>query len=159
MLKFIIIFSICSLLNVMFNTAKTIIMYDNNKLSSSLINAITFGFYTVVVVLMAGDMALWLKVVITAVTNFVGVWISMCILDRMKKDKLWRVDATIRPQYIDKVESALTNAEIPYTTLVTNDEAHYIVNIFCATQKDSEMVKSVLTKYKAKYFVSESKTL
>lgn len=159
MLKFIIIFSICSFINVMLNTFKTIIMYDNNKLTSSLINAVCFGFYTVIVVMMAGEMALWLKVFITAITNFVGVWTSMIILDKIRKDKLWLVQATIRPTKSDKVETALVNAEIPYTVLTTNDNKHYVFNIFCATQKDSEMVKAVLTKYEAKYFVSENKTL
>lgn len=159
MLKFVIIFSLCSLINVMLNTAKTIIMYNNNKLSSSLINAITYGFYTVIVVLMAGEMALWLKIFLTAITNFGGVWLSMIILDKFRKDKLWLVQATVRAEYIGKVEKGLVNVNVPYTTLITNDEKHYVVNIFCATQKDSEMVKAILTKHNAKWFVSESKTL
>jgi hypothetical protein len=91
----ILIFTVCSLINVMLNTVKTIIMYRNEKLSSSLINAITYGFYTIIVVLMAGDMDLWLKIILTAGTNFVGVWASMAILDRFKKDKLWKVEATV----------------------------------------------------------------
>lgn len=155
----IILFTVCSLINVVLNTVKTIVMHKEEKLSSSLVNSLTFAFYTVLIILMNCDMALWLKVLITAVTNFIGVWGSMVVMEKLRKDKLWEVRATVKSNKIDKIEEALTAVAIPYTATITNDEAHYIVNIYCETQKDSEAVKTILNKNEAKYFVSESKTL
>ena len=158
MLKAIIIFSVCSLVNVMLNTIKTIIMYKNEKWSSAIINAITFGFYVVLVVLMAGDMALWLKVVLTAGTNIVGVLLSMEILNRLRKDQLWEVRATVRDNEAISVNRALQGANIPFTCIPCSDN-HSVFNIYCATQKDSAAVREILRLYGAKYFVSESKIL
>lgn len=155
-MKMIIIFTICSLVNVMLNTIKTIIMYKNEKISSSVINAITYGFYTVVVVLMAGDMALWVKVVLTATTNFFGVYLSMMILDRLRKDKLWKVEATIPTKYAEAVHFDLKS--VPHS-FIKISEKYTLFNFYCATQKDSTRVKDIINQYDAKYFVSESKNL
>lgn len=153
------IFTICSLINVMLNTAKTIIMYKKNILSSSLINAVTYGFYTVIVVLMAGDMPLLWKVGLTAITNFVGVWVSMLIMKRFEKDALWKVECTVFNTQIEKLDELLTDAKIPHNFLNVTGGKYSILNIYCATQKESLAVKEILKKFKVKYFVSESKTL
>lgn len=158
MIKFIIIFSICSFLNVILNTFKTIIMHKEEVHSSALINMITFGFYTVVVVLMAGEMPLWIKVVITAVTNFVGVEVSMKILKLFQKDKLWKVETTINVVDKDAVAEMLRNAGLPFNYI--NGIGKYVIfNIFCETQKESLAVKEILKKFNAKYFAMESKIL
>ena len=159
MLQFIIIFTLCSLVNVMLNTAKTIIMYRNEKLSSALANAVTYGFYTVVVVLMAGDMELWVKVAVTAITNFIGVWLSMFILEKIRKDKLWRVEFTVNNERTDCVGivSDLRAADVPFNA---NDlGVHTVFTCYCATQADSLNVKEIITKYGGKYFAVEGKSL
>lgn len=154
----IAIFSICSLVNVMLNTAKTIIMYKKNILSSSTINAITYGFYTVIVVLMAGEMPLLWKIGLTAVTNFIGVWLSMLILKRFEKDKLWKVEATVLVKNAEDVCEMLNKAKVPYN-YIEGVGKYVLFNIFCATQTQSLAVKEILKAYNVKYFVSESKTL
>lgn len=155
----IIIFTICSLLNVMLNTVKTIVMYNKNKLSSSLINAITYGFYTIIVVLMAGSMPLTTKIIITAVTNFVGVWLSMVILAKFEKDKLWEIRTTFRTVYVDDVKVLLNKAKIEYTYITTENTKYTVFNIYSNTQAESLAIKEIIKKYNAKYFVNESKTL
>lgn len=153
----IIIFSVCSLVNVMLNTAKTIIMYKKNILSSATINALTYGFYTVIVVLMAGEMPLLWKIGLTAITNFIGVWISMLILQKLEKDKLWKVEATITRKDFEDNKIILEGMKVPHNYIDIGK--YYIVNFYCSTCKQSEIVKSLLSEMNAKYFVSESKTL
>lgn len=159
MLKFVLIFTVCSLVNVMLNTAKTIIMYRNDKLSSAFINSITYGFYVILVVLMAGEMPLWVKVVITAGTNFVGVWLSMCIMDRFHKDKVWEVRATSSVEDGVEIENLLINAKIGYTKLQTVDHMRAVFNIYCPDQQTSAAVRQILYQFNVKYFVSETKSL
>lgn len=159
MTKFIVLFVIASFINVMLNTIKTIIMYRNEKLSSSLINAITYSVYCVVVVLMAGEMPLWVKVVITAGTNFVGVWLSMCIMDRFHKDKLWEVRATSSVEDGVEIEKMLINSKIGYTKLQTIDRMRAVFNIYCPDQQTSAAVRQILNRFHVKYFVSETKSL
>lgn len=155
----ILIFSVCSFINVMLNTVKTIVMYSKNKLSSSLINALTYGFYTVIVVLMAGEMPLMTKIFLTAITNFFGVWVSMSILQKFEKDKLWKVEVTFKAVHTEDVKEFLESVNIPYNYTVDETGRYAIFNIYCATQKESTSVKILVQKFRAKYFVSESKTL
>lgn len=130
----LIIFAICSTVNVMLNTVKTIVMYNKNKLSSSLINAITYGFYTYLVILMASDtLALGEKIVLTALTNFIGVWVSMLILAKFEKDKLWLVKMTIPNRNKDLAEQNLITNKIAYTKYEL--DRYCVFDCFCETQK------------------------
>lgn len=158
MMTTLIIFTICSLVNVMLNTVKTIVMYKKNVLSSAFINAVTYGFYTVIVVLMAGEMPLVWKILLTAFTNFVGVAFSMMIMNKLEKDKLWKVEATVIYKRKDDVCAMLNKAKVPYN-YIEGVGRYTLFNIFCSTQKQSSAVKEILKAYEAKYFVSESKTL
>lgn len=157
MIQFIIIFTISSFINVMLNTIKTIIMYKNEKLSSSLANAVTYGFYTIVVVLMAGDMSLWLKVLITFVTNFFGVWWSMAILDKFKQDKLWEIVATTKRENLAEIRDYLSMHEISFNYNVTDNykDTKIVFRIYSENQQQSIIIKKILKEYNAKYIVHE----
>lgn len=155
----LIIFTICSLVNVMLNTVKTIVMYKKNILSSSFINAITYGFYTVIVVLMAGEMPLGWKIALTAITNFVGVALSMKIMARLEKDKLWLVQMTSKTKDLVAINDFLNSAKLPYSYIIEETKKYVIYNIYCETQKESSSVKELTKRFNVKYFVSESKTL
>lgn len=159
MMTTIIIFTICSLINVMLSTVKTIVMYKKNILSSALVNAVTYGFYTVIVVLMAGgEIPLGWKILLTALTNFIGVALSMMIMRKLEKDKLWKVEATVIYKCKDDVCDMLNKAKVPYN-YIEGVGKYTLFNIFCSTQQQSAAVKEILKAYEAKYFVSESKTL
>ena len=159
MMTTIIIFTICSLINVMLSTIKTIVMYKRNILSSALVNAVTYGFYTVIVVLMAGgEMPLGWKILLTALTNFIGVALSMMIMKKLEKDKLWKVEATVIYIRKEDVCDMLNKAKVPYN-YIDGVGKYTLFNIFCSTQQQSTAVKEILKAYEAKYFVSESKTL
>lgn len=155
MLKAIIIFSVMSLLNVMLNTVKTIIMYKQNKLSSSLINAITYGVYCFIVVLMAGEMNLWIKIAITAITNFIGVWWSMWILDKFRKDKLWEIKASFKQEDCGKIAQLFKARNISYQYIETLGK-HCAFTIYSQSHAESSFIKEIINEFNGKYCVSES---
>lgn len=161
--QFIIVFSIAQLINVILNTVKTIVMYRQEKLSSSLINAICYGFYTIIVVFMAGEMPLWIKIVLTAITNFVGVWLSIVILEKVNKkyhkDKLWIITATAKPDTMAETENDLIESKVKYNFMATTLNGFKscgVFNIYAYTQEDSTKVKAIIEKYSLKYNVQES---
>lgn len=154
----LIVFTVCSLINVMLNTIKTLVMYKKNTLSSATINAITYGFYTIIVVLMAGEIPLLWKILLTAVSNFIGVAVSMNIMNRMEKDKLWKVEATVKSDKQEVLCEMLNNADLSFNFIEGVGE-YTVFNVFCSTQKESHALREILNLYDAKFFVSESKTL
>lgn len=157
---YIVVFFICQLINVALNTIKTIIMYKEEKISSSLINAITYGFYAIIVVMTASSLPLWLTIVITFITNLIGVYGSMWVLDRFKKDSLWEIVATVgcldnERFYLIKV---LNQENISFNWFATdNNPNEYIFHIYSKNQKESQFIKKELDYVNAKYIVHEER--
>ena len=156
---YIIVFIICQLINVALNTAKTIIMHKEEKISSSIINAITYGFYAIIVVMTASALPLWITILITAITNLIGVYGSMWLLERFKKDSLWEITATTDRQYLDEIREYLNLCKIPHNyNLIDNYENTKIVfRIYSENQKQSIETKYILDKCNAKYIVHEER--
>lgn len=156
--KLLIIFIVLNIFNVIIQTVKSIATVRCGKTVASIINAVAYGLYTIVTVYMLCELDLWLKAVIVAVANLIGVYVVKLLEEKARKDKLWKVEATVIPQYVAKVQEELTEMNISHNCFKTSGE-HRVFNIYCPTQKESTIVKSILDKYKAKYFVSETKIL
>jgi cellobiose-specific phosphotransferase system component IIB len=155
------IFVVLNVVNVVIQTVKSIATIKCGKVPAAVINAVAYGLYTIVVVYTVCELPLWLKATVVAVANLVGVYVVKVLEEKARKDKLWKVEATLRsqniePQYDDCIIE-LKESNIPFNYIDANK--YIIVNCYCATQKESAQVKTILDKYHAKYFVSESKTL
>lgn len=157
---YITLFVICQFINVALNTAKTIIMHKEEKISSSVINAITYGFYAIIVVMTASALPLWITIIITIITNLIGVYGSMWVLDRFKKDSLWEIVATLPTKYGDNhaiICEELEDNNIAYNTMKTENTYEHIYHIYSKNQKESTVIKNVLDTYGAKYIVHEER--
>lgn len=153
----ILLFALCTAVNVILSTIKSILTVKGGKLSASFINALTYGFYSYVIVLTSADgMPIWLKMVITAICNFIGVYLVKWIEEKARKDKLWKVELTVPTKYTNTIDFDLH--DVPHSYIELSDK-HTLFNFYCATQKESAKVKAIANKYEAKYFVAESKNL
>lgn len=153
----ILLFALCTAVNVILSTIKSILTVNGGKFSASLINAITYGFYSYVIVLTSADgMPIWLKMAITAVCNFVGVYFVKWIEEKARKDRLWKVELTVPTKYTNTIDFDLH--DVPHSYIELSDK-HTLFNFYCATQKESAKVKVIANQYEAKYFVAESKNL
>lgn len=153
----ILLFALCTAVNVILSTIKSILTVNGGKISASLINAITYGFYSYVIVLTSADgMPIWLKMAITAVCNFVGVYFVKWIEEKARKDRLWKVELTVPTKYTTTIDFDLH--DVPHSYIELSDK-HTLFNFYCATQKESAKVKAIANQYEAKYFVAESKNL
>ena len=154
----IIIFTVCSLVNVILSTMKTILTVRSTKVVASVVNAVTYGFYAIVVKQLA-SLDLTVTVIVTIATNLIGVYLSMWLMDKMKKDCLWKISVTTKDKSIVK---KIENFDIEYTMspIQYKKEIYYSIEIFSKNQKDSTIIKNILNEYKVKYNVTEiTKTL
>ena len=103
------------------------------------------------------ELPLLVKAFVVGMCNLIGVWVVKFFEEKATKDKLWKVEITLRPCYVDTVIAVLEDLNIPFNYVDINK--YYLFNIYCATQKESAMVRNIVDNYNAKYFVSESKTL
>lgn len=155
-MELLIIFIIASIINVIMQTVKSVVTIKCGKTSSAIVNAVAYGFYTWMVVLTVCDLDLWAKILITAITNFVGVWVVKYIEEKARKDKLWKVEATVPHEWTDAVHFDLKG--IPHN-YIEGVGKYTLFNFYCAHQAESAKVRDILNQYEAKYFVSESKVL
>ena len=158
---YVALFVVCQFVNVALNTAKTIIMHKEEKISSSIINAITYGFYAIIVVMTASALPLWITIIITAITNLIGVYGSMWLLDKLKKDSLWEIVATVNMDESiytpSMLEQDLTEKEIAYNIIETKKQGEYVFHIYSSKKEETACVKQMLINANAKYIVHEEK--
>ena len=157
-MEMLIIFIVLTILNVVIQTIKSIATIKCGKTVASLINAVAYGLYTYVIFFTSSEgLDLHAKAVITAIANLIGVYIVKWCEEKARKDKLWKVEATVLPYRAEWLISRLTEQRIPFNYI--DVEKYVIFNIYCATQNESSIAKAHLDVANAKYFVSESKTL
>lgn len=156
-MNLIIIFVLLNIANVIIQTVKSIATIKCGKTMAAIINAVAYGLYTVVVVYTVCDLPLWFKVVVVAVANLIGVFIVKLFEEKSRKDKLWKVEATIRFKDFDDFKTAVDSLRIPYNYFCI--KKYYLFNFYAETQEQSRMIKKVLDNFDAKYFVSETKEL
>lgn len=151
-------FIILNIFNVIIQTVKSIATVKCGKTTAAIVNAVAYGLYTIVTVYMLCELDLWLKALIVAICNLIGVFIVKLIEEKSRKDKLWKVEATIKSRKRKEIITYLIDNKIPYNyyLLQTGD---IIVNCYCYSQEQSKTVKEILNNCNAKYFVSESKIL
>lgn len=163
----IIIFAFLQLFNVILSTIKTVIQIKGNKISATIANAIYYGFYTVVVIFMTSDFGfgdVWntvIKVAVTFISNLIGTYIGMSIMERLRKDKLWKIEASVLGEYTEEIHKRLNDKEVKHS-YIDNIGKYSIFNVYCSTKEDSSVAKNILkevTGGSVKYFVSESKNL
>ena len=94
-IELLITFIVLNIVNVIIQTVKSIATIKCGKCWAAAVNAIAYGLYTVVVVYTVCDLPLCLKVTIVALCNLVGVFTVKFIEEKSRKDKLWKVEATI----------------------------------------------------------------
>ena len=155
-IKLLLVFIVLNIANVIIQTIKSIATVKCGKVSATVVNAVAYGLYTIVTVYLMCELDLYLKAGIVALCNLVGVYVVKLIEEKARKDKLWKVEATVPAQWTDAVHFDLK--DIPHN-YVQNVGKYTLFNFYCATQKESAKVRDILAQYEVKYFVSESKTL
>lgn len=156
--KLLIIFIILNIFNVITQTVKSIATVKCDKVVAAIVNAIAYGLYTIVTVYMLCDLPLAWKAFIVAMCNLIGVYAVKALEEKARKDKLWKVEATVSAQYAERLHNELSVVKLSHN-YIDKIGKYVIFNVYCETQADSIEAKKLLDYYHAKYFVSESKIL
>lgn len=151
----IILFIICTFANVVISTIKSVMTIKGGKVSAAIWNALAFGLYTYIVVLTATApvSTLW-KVIITAGCNLVGVFCVKLIEEKMRKDKMWKLDLTVRNENVEKLHTLLSEAGIPNHYLIAGK--HTVFSCYCENKEQTEAAMACAKICQAKTFASET---
>lgn len=152
----ITIFAIATVVNVTLSTIRAICTIKCGKTVSALTNALCYGFYPLIVMLTAqGTVSIIANMVITAVVNFVCVWLIKLVEEKAHKDKLWKVEVAIAKEYTQDMHYILETIPHNYTEVGN----WTMFNCYCETQEDTKLVVEVAKMYRGKISAYESKPL
>lgn len=157
-MKLLCIFVGLNIVNVILQTVKSIATVKCGKGAAALINAIAFGLYTIVTVYTMCDLPLYLKAGIVAMCNLIGVYVVKFFEEKARRDKVWKVEATV-PSWMAADIHRILNEGVIAHNYITGVGKYTIFNIYCPTQVESNQVRVIMEAGNIKYFVSESKTL
>lgn len=153
-MNLLILFIVLNVVNVILQTIKSIATVKCGRWMASIINAVAYGLYTIVIVYTNCELNLWAKVAVVAGANMVGVYVVKLIEEKMRKDKLWRIEATF-----DTANASLVDESPVPHSMINLDTDYTVFTFYCATQAQSAKVKALIEKFDGKYFASESKIL
>jgi hypothetical protein len=154
----LVLFSILTVVNVIFSTIKSIVTIKSGKTVAALVSAGYYGYYNIVLIYTVADFPLWQKVVVTFLANLLGVWLVKWAEEKARRDKLWKIESTIsKKEDWESLIKNLKECDIPCNYI--DIDKYILINCYCATQKQSVLVKELLNTYHVKYFVSETKNL
>jgi hypothetical protein len=72
----------------------------------------------------------------------------------MRKDRLWKLEMTVRTANADAMHSDLTAAGLPNSYVDAG--RHAIFNCYCDTKADTDRALEIGKRYNAKTFASET---
>lgn len=150
----IMIFIIATIINVVLSTIRSICTIKCGKWVSALTNAICYGFYPLIVMLTAKDtVSIVANMAITALANFVCVWIIKYVEEKAKKDKLWKVEVAIPKEYETALHFDLRT--LPHNFVEVGSWVMF--NCYCENQKETQMVIDIAKQYNGKISAYESR--
>lgn len=156
-LKLLIIFIVMNILNVIIQTVKSIATIKCGKGTAAIVNAIAYGLYTYIVILMVCELPILVKCLIIGGANLIGVWLVKWVEEKSRKDKLWKLEIAIPKQYGIATNTMLNEKEIPHNYTVVGKWVMF--NCYCSTQEESHNVVQIAKRFKGKMSAYESKTL
>ena len=156
-MQFLLLYLVLQIVYVILNTVTNIAKIKCSKLIASLTSAVCYGFYVIVVVATASNQSIWVKMLLTAITNVVGVYIGMWVMEKLRKDKLWKIEITIRDAIeAYQFENTLREKDISFNSVVCENN-DIILNVYSKSQKESEIIKKALAEVTtAKYIIHQS---
>lgn len=151
-----ILFCILNVLNVVIQTVKNLVTVKCGKISAALVNALAYGLYTVVLVYMSCDLKLWQKVAVVSLANLIGVYVVKYLEEKSRKEKIWKIEFSVKKGlYSNAIQQELKENDISYNF----DEygKNITFSAFANTQEETRIIRNIVKKYNAKYFITETK--
>jgi len=154
----VLMFFLSSLLNVILSTMKTVLTVRASKQIATLINCVNYTINTVIIKQIT-ECDTWIAAIVTFFTNLIGVYFALWLIDRFKKDKLWKITVTIKDiNVLYEVVDILDEKDIEYTY-----ESRYYskmkkggrLEVFSKSKEESKIVKEILDSVKCKYDIVE----
>lgn len=159
----IFLFAVLTVVNIILQTTHTVCIVKCKKWVASIVSAVAFGVYTVVVVFTAKALIdnfvvdTVIKCAIVAAANLFGTFFSLWVMEKLKKDKLWEITVIVKSSSdLKLIGTSLDLINVGYTIIETSGTTqYYVMTIYSYTQRQSLGIKEVLRQFPVRYIVHE----
>ena len=159
-MKILILYLMLQITNVILATIKSIVTIKGSKLSAALMNALSYSVNIIVVIYTVMDFSIWIKILITAITNFTGTYLGVYITEKLRKDRLWEIKATVITvnDYINIKNALKAQSHIKYNSMTLDDNQGYLFYVYTKNKQQSKIVRDILWQNNA-YTVADEPTV
>ena len=159
-MEILILYLILQITNVILATIKSIVTIKGSKLSAALMNALSYSVNVIVVIYTVMDFSIWVKILITAITNFAGTYLGVYITEKLRKDRLWEIKATVITvtDYINIKNALKAQSHIKYNSMTLEDNQGYLFYVYTKNKQQSKIVRDILWQNNA-YTVADEPTV
>lgn len=157
-MNLLLTFIILNIVNVVLQTIKSLATVKCGKGVAAVVNALAYGLYTYVIIYTNADLPMFTKACVVAFTNLIGVYIVKSVEEKIRKDRIWKIDVTVNRVFENKMRNDLENEKISFNYRAI-DDAFNEFTIYSYSQEESLIAKEIIKRYGGKYFASESKIL
>jgi len=151
----LLLFILLNFLNVITQTAKSIATIKCGKWGASIVNALAYGLYTIVIVYTMCELDLWVKVLVVSFSNLAGVYVVKFFEEKFTKEKLWLVKMTIPKASFEITKATLKENNIPYSYV--DIEKYVVFDCYCDTSKQTGVTTAICKANNGKMFATENK--
>lgn len=151
----IVLFTVLQFINVVISTLKSILTINGSRVTAAIINAVSYTFYAIIVKLIS-EQTFFVIIIVTFLTNILGVYLAKYIVDITKKERLWVITCTIKNHIKDNIELELKKQHIGYTS-INAEHSRYLLYIFAYSKEQSAISFKMLKQYNIPYSVTENK--
>ena len=152
-----LLFIICTFANVIISTIKSVMTIKGGKLNAAFWNALGYGLYAYIVIMTANaPITTFEKIAITVGCNLVGVFGVKWIEEKLRKERLWKIEMTVPRAKQIFVTKTLELNNIPFN-YIDGIGKYTIVNVYANTKEQTKFVDELAKMVGAKRFASETK--
>ena len=146
----ILLFFVLSIINVFLQTIKTIATVKSSTAHAVIMNMVTYGFYTVIIKQIS-TFNILIGIVVIVLSNMIGVYIARKLLEKFKKDKIWKIECYFT--YEDNIQYFISRLE-EYGNF-SYFQNGIMLTLFSYSQKESQIIKKHLQNLPVKHIVLE----
>ncbi|MFA7436405.1 MAG: hypothetical protein WC006_08600 [Bacilli bacterium] len=152
----ILTFVLLQFLNIVISTFKSVLLIKGTKAHAALINAVSYSLGIFITYYVSNEISIYYSIPITFILNLFGVYIGLTILDKIRKDQLWRISTTIKADYLVDYISELRSEGVQLMPYETGRTDYSVVDIFSNNREETKKIHPIMKKYQVKYTILKS---
>lgn len=152
----ILTFVLLQFLNIIIATFKSVLLIKGTKLHAALLNAVSYSLGIFITYYVSNEISIYYSIPITFVLNLFGVYLGLSILEKIRKDELWRISTTVKFDLVKDYIKELRQVGVQLMPYETGRSDYTVVDIFSNNREETKMIQPILQKYKVKYTILKS---